>query len=237
VADVSVGVTFGEPEEEEEKVELEDHLWLLESIASQPQIPGTVLFAEFEEGNIAGLAGCNNYTGGYERGDSNLLVSELATTRKFCEEPEGVMDQEGNFLSLLQSVRTFKVEDRRVKMADESGAEILVFQAAVIGTVTDGQGSELPEGLTATVKLEDTSLANAAAVVISEITIENPDQFPIPFAVVYDPELIEETNTYTMNVRIEDAAGNLQYINTTVSQVITNGMPRLVEVVVENVGG
>jgi putative lipoprotein len=112
-----------------------------------------------------------------------------------------------------------------------------VYQAAVIGTVTDGQDSELPEGLTVTIKLEDTSLADAPAVVISEIRIENPGQFPIPFAVVYDPELIEESNTYTMNVRIEDAAGNLQYINTTVSQVITNGMPRLVEIIVDNVGG
>lgn len=235
LADVSVGVTYGEPEEEEE-VKLEDHLWLLETIAGQPPIPGTLLFAEFEDGKIAGLAGCNEYTGGYETSGSSIQIGELATTRKFCEEPEGTMDQESSYLGSLEAVRAYRIDDQRLKMADESGAEILVYRAAVVGTVTDGQGSEIPQGTVAKIKLEDVSIANAAAITISEVNIDDPGQFPIPFALIYDPELIEETNDYAVGVRIEDTAGSLLYINTTVVSVITYDHPSRVEVIVERVG-
>jgi putative lipoprotein len=87
------------------------------------------------------------------------------------------------------------------------------------------------------VKVEDTSRADVAAVTIGEQVIENPEpQVPIAFKVDYDPSVIDERHTYSMRVRIE-VDGKLRFINTSAYQVITGGNPTDgVEVVLEKVG-
>ncbi len=98
--------------------------------------------------------------------------------------------------------------------------------AEVTGTIILPEGATVPAGATITVKVEDTSMADAAATTIGEQTIEGNGQgSPISFAVAYDPADIEDNHTYTMRVRIEDADGSLLFINDTSIPVITRGSP------------
>jgi uncharacterized lipoprotein YbaY len=85
------------------------------------------------------------------------------------------------------------------------------------------------------VKLLDISIADAEAVTISEETIANLGQVPIPFELLYDPQDIDPLNTYSVQVRITNGAGDLMFINTSAFLVLTQGNPSTVEVIVEPV--
>jgi len=106
--------------------------------------------------------------------------------------------------------------------------------AVVKGTIRAPEPAELPAGATVNVQLQNTSRADAPAIVLGEQIIQNPAQFPIPFEVTYEPKQIDERNVYSMRVRIE-AEGRLIFINTTAHHVITRGNPTELEVMVEKV--
>jgi putative lipoprotein len=145
------------------------------------------------------------------------------------------MDQEYECLATLGEAVTYSIEEEQFKIMDSAGDPILVFDAAVIGTITGPEDETLPEDAVIAVKLNDVSLADAPAVTIGEQTITNVTEFPIPFAVTYDPRLIEGNHTYTISARIEDSSGNLLFINTSADNVITRGSPSQIEVVVDPV--
>jgi putative lipoprotein len=111
--------------------------------------------------------------------------------------------------------------------------------ASVTGTVTYLQRSALPPDAVVTVRLEDVSKAGAPADVIGEEVIQTEGaQVPIPFEVTYDPGQIEENHSYSLQVRIEDGAGKLLFINDTNVPVITRGNPTQdIEVIVIPIGG
>jgi uncharacterized lipoprotein YbaY len=104
--------------------------------------------------------------------------------------------------------------------------------AVVKGTINTQEPVELPAGAIVNVQLQDTSRADAPAVVLGEQVIQNPKQFPIPFEVTYDPAQIDERYNYSMRVRIE-VEGKLSFINTTAHHVITRGNPTELEVIVD----
>ena len=100
---------------------------------------------------------------------------------------------------------------------------------SVTGTVTapvDASGSpELPADAIVTVTLQDVSVADAPAVVLSSQVIELSDtEFPVAFELPYELGDIAETNTYSVAARVE-AGGDLVMISDTIVPVITNGAP------------
>ena len=59
------------------------------------------------EGNhVRGFSGCNRFMGSYERNESQLRFTPLATTRKACREG---MEQEQRFLDALGAVMRFSI--------------------------------------------------------------------------------------------------------------------------------
>jgi len=106
--------------------------------------------------------------------------------------------------------------------------------ASVKGTVNTQEQVELPVGATVNIQLQDVSRVDAPAIVLGEQIIENPEQFPIPFEIMYDPAQIDERYTYSIRVRIE-VEGKLIFINTTAHHVITRGNPIELEVIVDKV--
>jgi len=235
MASAQVNVTYGQPEEPEVRASLEDHLWLLVSLGGQPVIPGTQITADFNTGQVAGISGCNNYTAPYEMNDANLTMGEAATTRMACAEPQGVMEQETQYLSLLGSVASYRIEGRQMTLLDAGGQAVLVYEAAVTGLVNSQAATPLPAGAIATVTLADVSRADAPAVTIAEQVISNPEAFPFPFTVIYNLEDIDPRFTYAIGVRITDSTGVLVFINTFSYPVITRDNPSTVEVLVEPV--
>jgi uncharacterized lipoprotein YbaY len=78
---------------------------------------------------------------------------------------------------------------------------------------------------TLSVTLQDVSVADAPAMVLSSQTIELTDQeFPIPFELPYELGSIVETHTYSVAARVE-SGGDLVMISDTITPVITNNAP------------
>jgi uncharacterized lipoprotein YbaY len=239
MAESIIAVTFGEEEEDKPQpdtsLKLEDALWALATLHGADVISDTEITADFKDGQIAGSAGCNNYFASYERTEESITFGEAGSTRMMCNEPEGIMDQEGQYLASLETVESFRYAQGGLQMMDASSTIVLGYRPIVAGTVTYIQKIALPPDAVLTVQLQDVSKADAPATVIGETIVTEFDEIPIPFAVSYDPEVIDTRNTYALSVRITDGAGNLLFTNTMSYLVITQGNPSEVEVMVEPV--
>lgn len=107
--------------------------------------------------------------------------------------------------------------------------------ATLSGTVTYRQRIALPPEAIVTVRLEDTSLADAPAVpvVVHSFNAEGR-QVPLPFEVAFDPASIKDGNTYSLRASIE-IDGELRWTSTTAYHVLTRGNPSQVDIVVDPV--
>jgi heat shock protein HslJ len=92
-------------------------------------IAGTELTLAFsEDGRVAGSAGCNRYNAAYTQDGRKLTFGPAAATRMACAKPEGVMEQEQQFLKALGTVATGRLEGNQLEMrtADDALAMMLV---------------------------------------------------------------------------------------------------------------
>lgn len=112
---------------------LEDVKWMLESYGNRdnPQdvLEGTEITATFnsEDDRVTGSAGCNTYFGGYEIKDG-LSIGMLANTEMWCGEPEGRMDQETEYLKILQTAKSYTIKGSQLTI--NCGDNELVYTAA-----------------------------------------------------------------------------------------------------------
>lgn len=190
----------------------------------------TELTAVFNsDGTLSGSAGCNTYSAPYQVSDNSITIGLPIATMMECDQPEGIMTQEQEFLAALQTAATleFRGDMLEFRTADDALAVTLIkVSASVSGTITTQQSIALPEDAVITVQIQDTSLADAPAKVIGEQII-NPagQQFPIAYEVPYNTADIDERNTYSIAARIGDGSGNLLFINDTNIPVITRNNP------------
>jgi len=70
-------------------------------------IEGTEITAAFADDQVSGAAGCNSYFAGFKVDDEAIKIDPPGATMMFCEQPEGVMEQEAAFLIALESAATF----------------------------------------------------------------------------------------------------------------------------------
>lgn len=83
---------------------------------------GTEITATWGEAAITGSAGCNRYTAPVVVDGGRVTIGPAATTRRFCAEPDGVMEQEGSYLRALESAATLRREGRRLELRTADGA-------------------------------------------------------------------------------------------------------------------
>jgi len=74
------------------------------------------------DGLASGSAGCNRYNTRFEADGTSLRFSPTAATRRICVEPEGVMEQELQFLAALATVATARIEGERLELRTADGA-------------------------------------------------------------------------------------------------------------------
>ena len=110
--------------------------WSLDSYLAEnntliPALPGSDVSARFgPDGRVAGSAGCNQYGGSYHLDDTDLTISPPVSTKMYCNDPAGLMEQEARFLELLGSAAGYQVGDDRLEITDTSGATVLTFVKA-----------------------------------------------------------------------------------------------------------
>ena len=109
---------------------LEDVKWTLESYGDRdnPQdvIEGTEITATFnsKDDEVNGSAGCNHYFGEYEINDG-LSVGMIGNTEMWCGEPEGRMDQETEYLKILQAAEDYTVKGSTLTI--DCGDDVLIY--------------------------------------------------------------------------------------------------------------
>ncbi len=114
--------------------------WNLMSIEGVPPLPGTSPWIRFREHTwLEGDAGCNRFTANYERkAESGLSIEQIISTRMFCAQPEGAMQQEARFYHLLQQTDAYHAEPDQLDLLSD-GAVVLSF------SVDDPQRQEQPD--------------------------------------------------------------------------------------------
>ena len=100
--------------------------WTLVAYGPSKPLAGTTITATFQNGQVRGSTGCNDYGGPYRVRGNTLTVGALAMTEKACLDPEGAMEQEGIILRLLGEARTFQLNGGKLVIVSASG-EALTF--------------------------------------------------------------------------------------------------------------
>lgn len=118
---------------------LENTSWQLTTFisgdAASSLLVNTEITAQFNAGQVAGSAGCNQYFGSYEINDAAITFSPLGSTRMACAAE--IMQQEGAFLAALQSASSFQIEGDELTVQHDGGW--LVFQA---GSPTEAEETD-----------------------------------------------------------------------------------------------
>lgn len=200
--------------------------------ASSERGPATL---RFEEERVSGFSGCNGFGGGYQANDSAITFGNLISTLIACEGP--VNNQEQAIFGALQGERPYTIIGGELRISYDEGRSALVYRAqgVVSGTVAYLARIALPPQAVVEVQLVDVSRADAPAIVIDSVTFETGGrQVPFPFELTYDPQQIDERFTYAVQARIT-IDGELRFISTRSYQVITQGNPNTVEVIVDPV--
>ena len=100
-----------------------------------------------EDGALSGSAGCNNYTASYQIDGDVISISSSASTRKFCAEPEGIMEQESQYLAALENAATYSIGNGKLDIRDANGSGVVSYDAinADIAAETANVDSESSE--------------------------------------------------------------------------------------------
>lgn len=93
-------------------------------------LAGTELTIVFgADGRVNGSSGCNRYTGTYEAQGRGVRFGPLASTKKACVEPKGVMEQESAFFAALRTATRVRVEGERLELRRGDRALAVVASA------------------------------------------------------------------------------------------------------------
>jgi heat shock protein HslJ len=110
------------------EADLDGTAWSLISYGGTNVISGTNMTAKFNQSEINGSTGCNTYFGSYQSKGDQLTIKEMGWTEMACMDPEGVMEQEMDIMSLLSKTVSFEIEGETLRLQTEGGEE-LVFSS------------------------------------------------------------------------------------------------------------
>lgn len=110
--------------------DLEGSRWVLVRIGDKPVLPEEgkaepYIVLQATSKQIAGHAGCNRLSGGYEIQGDRLELTQLTTTRMACPE----LETEHAFLNALEEVARWRLIDNQLVLLDESNATVLQFES------------------------------------------------------------------------------------------------------------
>jgi len=93
-------------------------------------ISGTKISLSFNEDatRVSGTAGCNTYGGAARVTGGEIKIWDVFSTKMFCNDPPGLMAQEGRYLELLGKALSFEANTVQLTIHCQGG-EFLVFKA------------------------------------------------------------------------------------------------------------
>jgi heat shock protein HslJ len=92
-------------------------------------LAGTDLTANFGiDGGLSGSAGCNDYSATYQIDGDKISIGPAVSTQKFCASPEGVMDQETQYLAALTTAATYRIDGSKLELRTADGVLAVSLQ-------------------------------------------------------------------------------------------------------------
>ena len=116
--------------------------WILTSYVDgegklAPTLTGVNITAVIDDAVIKGSAGCNTYAADYLIKEKGIRITPPIITRKTCAEPEGVMEQENQFLIDLRKSEAYWIEGDSLIFMDPNGNVTLIFRAQPVVDLTN----------------------------------------------------------------------------------------------------
>ena len=101
--------------------------WRLIELNGQETLLGSViaLSVDMEHMQLFGSAGCNRFMSKFSDTGERLEIGPVGLTKRFCTRPKGIMEQEGAFVRVLQSVDQMSYDGELLKASGTNGT--LVF--------------------------------------------------------------------------------------------------------------
>ena len=122
---------------------------------------GTEITANFGANDeLTGNAGCNQYLASYSISGNAIEIGTPGTTFRFCPEPEGVMDQEFEYLNALQSAATYSFQGDLLEMRTAADQTAVVMVRKVIVDLPAPEPEPAPEAATPTGRVTGTQTLN-----------------------------------------------------------------------------
>lgn len=85
-------------------------------------IDGTRITIEFgQDSRVTGNSGCNTYFAPYQVDGSSITIGQPGGSQQLCSEPEGIMEQEAEFLNALPTSATFRIDGNMLEMSTAGG--------------------------------------------------------------------------------------------------------------------
>ncbi len=106
---------------------------------NQSLVNGTTITLLFEKnGALSGNSGCNAFSGNYEiEPDNEITISNLSSTEMYCETPEGVMDQEQTYLTILGKTISYQ-DNETILILHSDNQTSLVFKLPTVTAYYNG---------------------------------------------------------------------------------------------------
>ncbi len=87
----------------------------------------TALFAT--DGQLTGSGGCNNYSATYEVNGNDITIQpEMAMTMMACPEPQGVEQQEREYLGAIAQAASFSIVDNELELRNSEGQRLVTYR-------------------------------------------------------------------------------------------------------------
>jgi heat shock protein HslJ len=110
-------------------VVLDGTAWVLVDLRGENPIQGAEPTLSFDGGNAGGQTGCNSYGGDYQVGPGRSInFGELFQTEIYCMGPEGVMEQESDYMNALRQAAYYQITNNRLELQNQAGEKILIFE-------------------------------------------------------------------------------------------------------------
>jgi heat shock protein HslJ len=88
----------------------------------------TEITMEFTEaGTVSGSSGCNTYSGQYKTEGHLISFSPMSKSGNLCTDPQGIMEQEMDFLQALGNVTMFSFNKNALVLLDKNGSVQVSF--------------------------------------------------------------------------------------------------------------
>jgi heat shock protein HslJ len=121
---------------------LEDTQWRLTSQVDEKStvhtiLPGSEITLVFQDNLVDGASGCNRFTTSYLLDGEKIEFGEPAGSNLYCGSLDGIMQQERDFLSNIQSAASYAITNEQLTLSNLDGHVIATFTVDQSIALTD----------------------------------------------------------------------------------------------------